>query len=121
MYSSRWQLGYRRVDLGKQGLRAEAFGNTHRHARDRRSHRLLSGPTSSFCQPDARSTAILWNKLNAGFLERGYERRSGFGATTNISLGSLQSLDCRRRYPGVFGQVILGPPDQCPRRFYLPN
>src|ERR1700738_2520293 len=83
--------------------------NTHRHARDICSPRLLSGPTSFFCQPDASSTAVLWDKLHTSFLESGYERFSGFGATTNVSLGSLQSLDRRCGYPGVFGQVILGP------------
>jgi hypothetical protein len=75
----------------------------------------------SLRKSDANSTTILWDKLNAGFLERGYERLSGFGAATNVSLGSLQSLDRRQRHPGVFGQVILGPTEQHSRRFYLTN
>jgi hypothetical protein len=73
------------------------------------------GTALTLPKPDASSTTILWDKLHAGFLECSYERLSGFGATTNVSLGSLQSLDRRRRYPGVFSQVILGPPDECPR------
>jgi len=36
-------------------------------------------------------------------------------------VGRLQSLDRRRGYPGVFGQVILGPAEQRSRRFYLAN
>jgi hypothetical protein len=82
-------------------------------------NQMSPGTALPLRKPDASSTAILWNKLNAGFSERGDERLSRFGATTNFSVGSFQSLDRRRGDPGVFGQVILRPPDQCPRRFYL--
>jgi hypothetical protein len=75
----------------------------------------------SLREPDAGSAAILWNKFHTGFFESGYESLSGFGATTNVSLGSLQSLDRRCRYAGVFGQVILRPAEQRPRRFDLAN
>ena len=82
-------------------------------------NQMSPGTAQPLRKPDASSTPILWNKLNAGFSERGDERLSRFGATTNFSVGSFQSLDRRRGDPGVFGQVILRPPDQCPRRFYL--
>jgi Type III restriction enzyme, res subunit len=41
------------------------------------------------------------NKLHAGSLECGDECLSGFGANTNVSLNSFQSLDHRHRNPGV--------------------
>jgi hypothetical protein len=78
-------------------------------------------PALSLRKPDAGTSAILRDKLHAGLLERGYKRLSDFGATTNVAFGGLKSLDRRRRYPGVFGQVILGPTEKRSRRFNLMN
>jgi hypothetical protein len=75
----------------------------------------------SLRKADAGSAAIFGNELHAGILESGYESLSGFGATTNVSLGGLQSLDRRSGYPGVFGQVILRPAEQSSGRLDLAN
>jgi len=79
------------------------------------------GTALSLRKPNASSTPILWDKLDAGFLKRSHEGLSRFGPTTDITLGSLQSFDRRRGYPGVVGQVILGPAEQSPCRFDLAN
>ena len=106
------------IDDGRRrSWSTKRLNNTH----DMRSQRALSSATSSFSQPDASSTAIFRDKLHTGLLERGYERLPGFGATTNVSLSSLQSLDRRRGNLGVFGQVGLGPPEKRPGRFDLTN
>jgi hypothetical protein len=76
-------------------------------------------PALSLREPDAGSAAILGNEFHTGFSECGYERLAGFSATTNVSLGGLQSLYRRRGYPGVCGQIILGPAEQRSRRFDL--
>jgi len=77
------------------------------------------GTALSLREPDAGSAAILGNEFHTGFSECGYERLAGFSATTNVSLGGLQSLYRRRGYPGACGQIILGPAEQRSRRFDL--
>jgi hypothetical protein len=47
------------------------------------------GTALSLREPDANSTAILWDKLDPGFLERSYESFSGFGPTTDVPLSRL--------------------------------
>jgi hypothetical protein len=79
------------------------------------------GTALSLRKPEASSATILRDKLDAGFLKRSYEGLSRFGPTTDVPLGSLQSFDRRRGYPGVRGQVILGPAEQSSRRFDLTN
>ena len=54
-----------------------------------RPDRLLSGPTSSFCQADTSSAAVLGEKLNPSFLECGQERVLGFGPAANFSFCRL--------------------------------
>jgi hypothetical protein len=80
---------------------------------------MSPGTALSLRKPNASSTPILWDKFHAGFLQRGDECLSRFSATTNVSLGGLQSLYRRRGYPGVCGQVILGPAEERSRRFDL--
>ena len=50
-------------------------------------------PALSLRKPHASATAILGDKFNASVFERGYERCSGFGSTTYISIGGLKPLD----------------------------
>jgi hypothetical protein len=57
------------------------------------------GTALSLRYANANSTAVLRDKLDPGFLERGYESFSGFGPTTNFSLSGFQSLDGGGRYP----------------------
>jgi hypothetical protein len=90
-----------------------------------RSHRtsrhVLPGPALSLSKPDANSHAILSEKLNAGFLERGHESFRGFGPTANITFRRFYSFDGRYRQSRVESQVVLRPIEQRSSRFNLTN